>query len=66
MQKPPPQRLGAFEYWAEQTADAPSPVLMRRSCRGGRPEILLDANEDPALEHMDCWNEVRLLYSSPH
>lgn len=52
-QKPPPERVGAYEYWTEQTAESPRPVLLRRRLPDGRPMILLDANEDAAFDDGD-------------
>lgn len=53
MQRTPPERLGSYEYWTEQTVENPKPVLLRRRLPDGQPVMLLDANEDAAFDDGD-------------
>ncbi len=48
----PPERVGAFEYWAERRDDAPHPRYLRRPIgaststdKSSPPEVVLDLNE---------------------
>mmetsp|Transcript_5749 Transcript_5749/g.16468 ORF Transcript_5749/g.16468 Transcript_5749/m.16468 type:complete len:253 (-) Transcript_5749:2113-2871(-) len=56
-----PEPSGSYEYWTMRCMDAPKPVLLRRALRSSsRPEVLLDANEDPELCEVECWGQVKI------